>query len=195
MSSQVNITLEDGGPLTAIVSFGSNLAYGKRSVADVLGVAIETLRAFSLAPVLVSSFYQTEPLGCTPGTPDFINGIIILKPLEHLSAVAFLEELHRIERRFGRKQSGDRGKISSQASATSLHRARSLDLDLICWGKLRSDSGSLVLPHPRAHLRRFVLAPLAELVPGLILPGQTLTVQALLSGLDCVGAVSRLKSF
>jgi 2-amino-4-hydroxy-6-hydroxymethyldihydropteridine diphosphokinase len=109
--------------------------------------------------------------------------------------VAFLEELHRIERRFGRKQSGDRGKISSQASATSLHRARSLDLDLICWGKLHSDSGSLVLPHPRAHLRRFVLAPLAELVPGLILPGQTLTVQALLSGLDCVGAVSRLKSF
>ena len=90
MSSQVNITLEDGGPLTAIVSFGSNLAYGKRSVADVLGVAIETLRAFSLAPVLVSSFYQTEPLGCTPGTPDFITGIIILKPLEHLSAVAFL---------------------------------------------------------------------------------------------------------
>ena len=194
MSSQVNITLEGRGQDTVVVSIGSNTPYGKRPIVDVLGEAIEALRAFSTTPVLVSSFYRTEALGCAPGTPDFINGVVILTPLEKLSAAAFLEELHGIERRFGRKQSGDRGKISSQARATSLHRARSLDLDLICWGKLRSDSGSLVLPHPRAHLRRFVLAPLAELAPALILPGQTLSVQVLLSGLDCVGAVSRLES-
>ena len=190
MSSQANITLEGRGPVTAVVSIGSNIPYGKRSIVGVLGEAIEALRAFSITPVLVSSLYQTEALGCAPGTPDFINGIVILTPMEKLSAAAFLEELHAIERRFGRKQNRHRGKTSSRGNAL----ARSLDLDLICWGKLCSDSDRLVLPHPRAHLRRFVLAPLAELAPALILPGQTLSVQALLSGLDCVGAVSRLKS-
>ena len=194
MSSQVNITLEGRGPVTAVVSIGSNIPYGKRSVAEVLDEAIEALRAFSLAPLRVSSFYQTEALGCAPGTPDFINGIIILKPLQHLSAMAFLEELQSIERRFGRKQIGDRGKMGREGNAAPLHRARALDLDLICWSRLHADTDKLVLPHPRAHLRRFVLAPLAELAPGLILPGQALTVQALLSGLDCIGAVSRLKS-
>jgi len=194
MSSQVNITLEGRGPVTAVVSIGSNTPYGGRSIVDVLGAAIEALRACSPAPVQVSSFYQTEALGCAPGTPDFINGIVILTPLEKLSAAAFLDELHSIERRFGRKQRRDRSKIGSRGNAMPPYRPRSLDLDLICWGKLRSDSDQLVLPHPRAHLRRFVLAPLAELAPALILPGQTLSVQALLSGLDCVGSVSRLES-
>ena len=194
MSSQVNITLEGRGQDTVVVSIGSNIPYGKRPIVDVLGEAIEALRAFSTTPVLVSSFYRTEALGCAPGTPDFINGIVILTPMEKLSAAAFLEELHGSERRFGRKQNRHRGKTGSRGNALPPHRPRSLDLDLICWGKLCSDSDRLVLPHPRAHLRRFVLAPLAELAPALILPGQTLSVQVLLSGLDCVGAVSRLES-
>ncbi|MCH8175456.1 MAG: hypothetical protein IIC59_09775, partial [Proteobacteria bacterium] len=68
MSSQVNITLEGRGPVTAVVSIGSNIPYGKRSIVGVLGEAIEALRAFSISPVVVSSLYQTEALGCAPGT-------------------------------------------------------------------------------------------------------------------------------
>ena len=70
MSSQVNITLEGRGQDTVVVSIGSNIPYGKRPIVDVLGEAIEALRAFSTTPVLVSSFYRTEALGCAPGTPD-----------------------------------------------------------------------------------------------------------------------------
>ena len=191
MSSQANITLDNSKRVTAVVSLGSNIPFGNQPMALILTQAIEALQALSLTPLRVSSFYRTEPLDCPPGTPDFINGIAILRPLERLSAEAFLGELQRIEKRFGRKKKGKRG---SQERALVVNQPRSLDLDLICWGKLRSDKKSLLLPHPGAHLRRFVLAPLAELSPGLILPGQTRTVRQLLSQLDATGAVSRLTS-
>ena len=60
---------------------------------------------------------------------------------------------------------------------------RVLDLDLIAWGDKRRSSAALTLPHPRAQERKFVLQPLAEIAPDLVLPGQTETVFQLLAGL------------
>jgi 2-amino-4-hydroxy-6-hydroxymethyldihydropteridine diphosphokinase len=188
MSSQVNITLGNSEPVTAVVGLGSNIAYGKLSVAEVIGAAIVALESLSSAPLLVSSCYRTEPLDCAAGTPYFINAIAIVTPQESLSALTFLAELQRIERRFGRSRKRERGRERLAA----VNQSRALDLDLICWGNLISDEDDLLLPHPRAHLRRFVLAPLAELAPDLLLPGQTVTVQQLLLQLHVGGAASRL---
>jgi 2-amino-4-hydroxy-6-hydroxymethyldihydropteridine diphosphokinase len=63
------------------------------------------------------------------------------------------------------------------------NEARPLDIDIIAWGGLIWKTPRLVLPHPRAHLRRFVLEPLAELLPDFVLPGQKTTVSELLRSL------------
>jgi 2-amino-4-hydroxy-6-hydroxymethyldihydropteridine diphosphokinase len=73
-----------------------------------------------------------------------------------------------------------------------VNEARPLDLDLVAWGDERRDTAALVLPHPRAHLRRFVLAPLAELAPDRVLPGQTAAVADLLAGLPLDPGLRRL---
>jgi 2-amino-4-hydroxy-6-hydroxymethyldihydropteridine diphosphokinase len=82
-----------------------------------------------------------------------------------------LAKLQALEKEFGRQPK----KI--------LNEPRPLDLDLIAFGDEVRSTASLTLPHPRAHQRRFVLQPLNEIVPGLILPGQKLTVTQLLAGL------------
>ena len=73
-----------------------------------------------------------------------------------------------------------------------LNEPRSLDLDLIAFGSEIRNTQELVLPHPRAHLRRFVLQPLSEIAPDLILPGQSKTVVKLLAGLPDKEIVTRL---
>jgi 2-amino-4-hydroxy-6-hydroxymethyldihydropteridine diphosphokinase len=73
-----------------------------------------------------------------------------------------------------------------------LNEPRPLDLDLITFGTATRNTPALILPHPRAHQRRFVLQPLAEIAPDLILAGQTKTVAALLAALDTNETVTRL---
>jgi 2-amino-4-hydroxy-6-hydroxymethyldihydropteridine diphosphokinase len=73
-----------------------------------------------------------------------------------------------------------------------LNEPRPLDLDLIMFGNEIRAAPELTLPHPRAHLRRFVLEPLAELAPDLLLPGQQKTVRALLSELTSSEVVRKL---
>jgi 2-amino-4-hydroxy-6-hydroxymethyldihydropteridine diphosphokinase len=73
-----------------------------------------------------------------------------------------------------------------------LNEPRPLDLDLIAFGNKICDSPHLTLPHPRAHLRKFVLQPLSEIAPELILPGQRKTVSQLLAGLSSEETVTRI---
>jgi len=73
-----------------------------------------------------------------------------------------------------------------------VNEPRPLDLDLIAWGDLVRHTKQLTLPHPRAHLRRFVLAPLNELVPEFVLPEQGRTIRELLDALAPDDSVSRL---
>jgi len=87
------------------------------------------------------------------------------------SPESLLLKLQTIENEFGRMRK------------TVLNEPRPLDLDLIAFGQERRSTERLVLPHPRAHLRRFVLQPLNEIAPDFILPGQSISVRELLKQL------------
>jgi 2-amino-4-hydroxy-6-hydroxymethyldihydropteridine diphosphokinase len=108
---------------------------------------------------------------CPPGSPHFINAVAGLVPKAGETPESLLAQLQEIERQFGR----ERKEI--------INEPRPLDLDLIAFGKETRSNRTLVVPHPRAHLRRFVLEPLSEIAPDLILPGQTKTASELLRGL------------
>ena len=152
--------------LVAVIALGGNLGDARATVRD----AIVRLAAFSSRPLLRSSLWRSTPVDCPPGSPDFINAVVAFTPLPHFTPETLLAELQGLEREFGRRPK------------LVLNEARPLDLDLIAWGEEVRDTPTLTLPHPRAHLRRFVLLPLSELAPELVLPGQTRTVVELLAG-------------
>jgi 2-amino-4-hydroxy-6-hydroxymethyldihydropteridine diphosphokinase len=116
----------------------------------------------------ISSFWQTTPQNCPPGSPDFLNAVVALEPLPEETPESLLARLQNLEREFGRRPK------------QVLNEPRPLDLDLIAFGLERRASRELTLPHPRAHQRRFVLQPLSEIAPDFVLPGQDRTVAGLL---------------
>jgi 2-amino-4-hydroxy-6-hydroxymethyldihydropteridine diphosphokinase len=153
----------------AFVGLGSNL--GEREVT--LRAAVKRLRALPETEVLnVSSFRDTEPVGYTD-QPRFLNAAVELETA--LSARALLGALLELERAFGRDR-----------SAGPAMGPRTLDLDLLLYGDETIDEPLLTVPHPRLHERRFVLEPLAELDPGLEIPGQG-PVQTLVAQLHSAG--------
>jgi 2-amino-4-hydroxy-6-hydroxymethyldihydropteridine diphosphokinase len=156
--------------MIAIVALGSNLG----DSAQVLRDAMARLQEFSDEPVSRSSLWQTTPVDCPPGSPPFLNAVIGLAPRTAETPESLFEKLHALEEAFGRLPK----KI--------LNEPRPLDLDLIAFGNATRETSSLTLPHPRAHQRRFVLEPLNEIAPDLILPGQTQTVAALLAALPAM---------
>jgi len=154
----------------AIIALGSNLGNPQRNVVR----AIERLQEMSSSPLLKSSLWETSPVDCPPGSPRFVNAVVVLIPQEGETPESLLQRLQQLEIQFGRKPK------------EVLNEPRPLDLDLIAFGdQLRSTPG-LVLPHPRAHLRRFVLEPLSEILPELVLPGQNKSVKQLLEELPSV---------
>lgn len=146
------------------IALGSNLGDSK----EVFRRALVELQSLSAHPLQVSSFWATSPVDCPPGAPDFLNAVArVLLPPE-TEPESLLKRLQELERRFGR------------TSKIIQNEARPLDLDIIAFGDIQRATQELSMPHPRAHLRRFVLAPLAELAPDLVLPGQNATVSELL---------------
>ena len=152
-------------PVTAIIALGSNQGDPRANVER----ALERLAEFSDGPVLSSSLHETEPVDCPPGSPGFVNAVVVIRPRPGETPETLLGKLQALEKEFGR------------TPKRVLNEPRSLDLDLIAFGGERRATPQLVLPHPRAHQRRFVLAPLAEIAPDLVLPGQTATVAQLLA--------------
>lgn len=151
----------------AIVALGSNLG----DSAKILREAMARLRIFSDQPVLKSSLMETVPVDCPANSPNFVNAVVGFIPRKDETPESLLAKLQALEREFGRTQK----KV--------LNEPRPLDLDLIAFGNETRQSPQLILPHPRAHLRKFVLQPLSEIAPDLILPGQTKTVPQLLARL------------
>lgn len=148
----------------AIVAIGSNLGDSRQ----LLLRAMDRLQGLSDAPLLRSSLYETAPVDCPPGSPNFVNAVVAFEPRRDETPQSLLQKLQTLEKEFGRQPK----KV--------LNESRPLDLDLIAFGNRVSNTPELVLPHPRAHLRRFVLEPLSEIAPDVVLPGQTKTVGALL---------------
>lgn len=149
------------------IALGSNL--GDRPAH--LHAAIAALREISTTgqPVLIAPFYQTLPLNCPPGSPPFLNTVV--EVAHDGRADGLLDTLMAIETSLGRV----RGAIRNAP--------RVIDLDLLYMGNENLTSESLTLPHPGIAERRFVLQPLADIRPELILPGRTETVRELLAQL------------
>ncbi|MDP2821109.1 MAG: 2-amino-4-hydroxy-6-hydroxymethyldihydropteridine diphosphokinase [Sulfuritalea sp.] len=131
--------------------------------------AILALRVLPRAEfIAASSLYRTAPVGLKH-QPDFINAVVELVAVSH--APALLESLFSLEARFGRLRSVK-------------NAPRTLDLDLLLYGDEISDDPQLTLPHPRLHERAFVLAPLAEIAPQLVIPGRGRVADLLLRCTD-----------
>jgi 2-amino-4-hydroxy-6-hydroxymethyldihydropteridine diphosphokinase len=151
----------------AFVALGSNLGDSRRTILE----AMTRLQHFSDEPILKSSLWQTSPVDCPPDSPMFVNAVVGLEPRAGETPESLLQKLRQLEKEFGRPPK------------KSLNEPRPLDLDLIAYGTETCSTADLILPHPRAHLRRFVLQPLKEIAPDLILPGQSKAVALLLAGL------------
>jgi 2-amino-4-hydroxy-6-hydroxymethyldihydropteridine diphosphokinase len=144
---------------TAYVGLGSNLGDRERLIRD----AAESIGAARLSTII-----ETEPWG-HEDQPRFLNAVAEVET--SLDAQPFLTFLLDVERRLGRERIGPRW------------GPRTIDLDLLLFGDRVVDEPGLTVPHPRLVQRRFVLEPLAELVPELEIPGDG-TVRAALARLQ-----------
>jgi 2-amino-4-hydroxy-6-hydroxymethyldihydropteridine diphosphokinase len=133
------------------VSLGSNLGDREGSLRDAL------VRLGDLGTLRSSSIRETEPVGVTD-QPKFLNAVAQLRP-DGLGPRELLERLLQIERELGRDRTQE-----------ERWGPRTIDLDLLLYGDEVIDEPGLTLPHPRLAERRFVLEPLHELAPDLVLP-------------------------
>ncbi|MBQ2378886.1 MAG: 2-amino-4-hydroxy-6-hydroxymethyldihydropteridine diphosphokinase [Akkermansia sp.] len=153
-----------------IFSLGSNV--GDRlavleSACDYLADAFGGLR--------LSQVYETEPVGCPAGSPSYLNACVEVNTT--MPAEEVLQLCMRIEKELGRTRNGVYG------------APRTCDIDIILYGELQLNTPALTLPHPRAHEREFVLRPLCDIDPQLVLPGHTLSVSDMLAALPAGPAV------
>ena len=146
-----------------------NLRAARKAIADLANVK---------PPILSSPIYETEPVDCEPGANKFLNAVVEFD--YEGDPARLLEQLIRIEEALGRRRNHLK------------NASRTIDIDLLYCGERVIEDERLHLPHPRLHLRKFVLQPLADIRPGLTLPGQTKTVNRLLKELKESSAVVRL---
>jgi 2-amino-4-hydroxy-6-hydroxymethyldihydropteridine diphosphokinase len=151
---------------TAYIALGSNL--GQRHSA--LQAALAQIEEIPGTRILaVASFRETAPVDCAPDTPYFVNSVASIET--SLDAAELLESLVRIERDLGRQRS------------SRLHESRTIDLDLLLCGDAVLSAPGLIVPHPRMHLRRFVLEPLTEIAPEVRHPVSGKTARQMLADL------------
>jgi 2-amino-4-hydroxy-6-hydroxymethyldihydropteridine diphosphokinase len=147
----------------AYVGLGANIGDRERTLRE----AVDALGAEEgIEVAAVSTLRETDPVGVGE-QPRFLNGVAALET--SLGARELLDRLLAVEQRFGRVR------VPGEL------RPRTLDLDLLLYGDETIDEPGLAVPHPRMHERRFVLEPLAELAPGLVVSGRG-TVESLLAG-------------
>lgn len=148
------------------ISLGGNLG----EVAANFRVAVAALAASGLDDIRTSRIIRTAPVGCPPGTPDFLN--MALTGVWGGGARELLRTCRRIEVAAGRP------------AEHGFNQPRPLDLDLILFGdRVIAEPPELIVPHPRAAARRFVLAPLAEIAPDWVFPDSGRRTDELLAGL------------
>jgi 2-amino-4-hydroxy-6-hydroxymethyldihydropteridine diphosphokinase len=162
--------------MTAFVALGSNLGDSRH----IVQAACACLRTRAAGDFRVSSLWRSKPVGCPPGSPDFVNAAVCFRPQPHETPESLLRTLQQWERDSGR----ERGRVRNAP--------RSLDLDLIAFGDAVRQTAELTLPHPRAHVRRFVLEPLVELDPGLRLRGWAMTAREYLANLPPAEGTTRM---
>lgn len=150
-----------------VIALGSNLGDRLENLRSGLR-AIERV-AIPGTGVLASRVYRSAPVDCPPGSGDFLNAAIAFHSA--LGVRELLLALQAVEAALGR------------AAQREVNAPRPLDLDIIVFGDVVLQEPMLTLPHPRATERRFVLAPMADVVPDLMWPGAGMSVQELLDRL------------
>lgn len=154
--------------MRAFIAFGSNLGDRKENILD----SLRRLRQVKgILVKKISPVYETEAEGFLEPAPPFLNGAAELEAA--CSARELLYELLHIERQIGRIRTPSAG-----------YQPRPIDLDLLLFGGEMIHQPDLIIPHPRMLQRWFVLRPLADLAPGLQIPGAGLSVQQALERLD-----------
>ena len=126
-------------------------------------------------PIISSALYETEPVGCEPAAAKFLNAVIEFD--YEGDPTRLLERFIQIEEALGRKRDHPK------------NAPRTIDIDLLYCGNQRINQQLLQLPHPRIRVREFVLRPLADIRPDLILPGQKKTIRELLAEVEQPGEV------
>ena len=162
--------------MRAAVALGSNLGERLANLRN----ARKDIAALNgaLPPIRSSGIYETEPVGCEKGAAKFLNAAIEFGYTGE--ALELLRQLAAIEKLLGRP------------GAHPKNVSRTIDLDLLYFGDLETQTADLHVPHPRITDREFVLRPLADIRPDLILPKQTEPVGALLLRFTDATAVVRL---
>jgi 2-amino-4-hydroxy-6-hydroxymethyldihydropteridine diphosphokinase len=149
-------------PVTAYISLGSNL--GDRAGNLLLG--IRGLLEASFDVTKLSGVYETDPVDM-PGAPHFLNMAVEVK-VDQISPTQMMARMLRIEYLLGRKEKSQKV-------------PRTIDLDLLFYGTTCLETPFLTLPHPRLHLRNFVLVPLSEIASDFVHPTLGLDISTILS--------------
>ena len=140
----------------AYLGLGSNLAHPRRQLA-------RALRSIARLPgtrvVAASPSYQSAPVGVDGPQPDYVNSVVVVRTA--LGPRTLLAALHGIERKQQRRRS-------------RRNAPRTLDVDLLLYGRRRIRTPGLTVPHPRMHERAFVLRPLADVDATVTIPGRGL---------------------
>ncbi|WP_221585072.1 2-amino-4-hydroxy-6-hydroxymethyldihydropteridine diphosphokinase [Microbacterium sp. G2-8] len=151
-------------PVTAVIALGANLGDTSRTLAEATSeLASMPLTSEVVCSDAIASVAVTLD-GPDPSKPGYLNAVALVTT--RLAPSVLLEMLHGIEERHGRQRRERWGD-------------RTLDLDLIAYGHVVSDDPRLLLPHPRAHERDFVLAPWAQVDPHASIPGRGAVVDLL----------------
>lgn len=147
-----------------------NLCAARKAILDVPNIK---------PPIFSSAIYETEPVDCEPGAGKFLNAVVEFD--YQGDPATLLEELIGIEEVLGRKRDHPH------------NVSRTIDIDLLYCGDLRINNERLQLPHPRLHLREFVLRPLADIRPDLVLLGEEKTVSDSLAEFEQSGDLVRFE--
>ena len=150
------------------VALGSNL--GDRAANLRRGIDLLMLRMPECRITAEGGIYETEPVDCAPATQAFLNTVIEIE--SPCSPGELHSHLVAVESELGR------------SAVREKNAPRTLDLDLLYAGDFVSDDPSLIIPHPRMHLRRFVLQPLSDIRPDMKLPGHRRTIAQHLAALQ-----------
>jgi 2-amino-4-hydroxy-6-hydroxymethyldihydropteridine diphosphokinase len=152
-----------------IVAIGGNL-YSKNGLhpVEICQEAINSLKSMSIIIEKQSSWYRSDPIPKSD-QPKFFNSVLVASTT--LNELDVLNSLHVIEKKFGRIRK-------------NINEARIIDLDLIDYSSKICDSKEIILPHPRAHLRKFVMQPLYEIEKNWIHPILKTSVTEILNQLD-----------
>lgn len=156
-----------------VLSLGSNL--GER-LATLQGAVNALADTPGVTVVAVSPVYETAPVDAPEGSPQFLNAVLLVETT--LSVHTLLDRCLAVEDAFGRDRSAGR------------NAPRTLDVDLVVLGERTADEGELVLPHPRAHERAFVLRPWLDVDAEAAIPGRG-AVRDLLARVDESGTAAR----